>query len=207
MLLVPLGSTEQHGPHLPLDTDTRIALEVGRRIAAARDDVVVAPAVAIGASGEHAGFPGTLSVGTDVFEQMVVEIGRSADEFAGVVWCNAHGGNSAALARAHRRLVDEGRRSLVARCSFPGGDAHAGRTETSILLALAPELVRLDVAVAGDARPWSELEADIVAGGVVAVSPNGVLGDPAGASAAEGASLLDELAARLVVEVARWADA
>lgn len=205
-LLVPLGSTEQHGPHLPLDTDTRIAAEVTRRLAADRDDLVIAPAVGIGASGEHAGFPGTLSVGTAVFEEMIVEIGRSADEFAGVVWVNAHGGNSAALRRADQRLRDEERRSLVARCCFPAADAHAGRTETSILLALSPDVVRTDLAVPGTTTPWAELEDDIVAGGVIAVSPSGVLGDPTGASAEEGFRLLDGLVAHLAVEVARWVD-
>jgi len=205
-LVVPLGSTEQHGPHLPLDTDARIATEVAQRLAATRVDLVVAPTVAIGASGEHAGFPGTLSFGAAVFAEMVLEIGRSADAFAGVVWLNAHGGNSVALRSADARLRAEGRRSMIARCSFPGGDAHAGRTETSILLAIAPEVVRIELAAPGDTRPWAEMEAEIVAGGVVAVSPSGVLGDPTGASAEEGARLVDDLVARLAAEVARWAD-
>jgi mycofactocin precursor peptide peptidase len=205
ILLVALGSTEQHGPHLPLDTDTRIALEVATRVAATTPGLVVAPAVAIGASGEHAGFAGTLSVGAAVFEETIVELGRSADAFAGVVWVNAHGGNSEALRRAHRRLADEGRDTLVLRCAFPGGDAHAGRTETSLLLSIAPDVVRLDRAVAGEARPWSELAADIVAGGIRAVSANGVLGDPAGATAAEGDVLLADLVDRLARVVADWA--
>ena len=137
---------------------------------------------------------------------MIVEIGRSADAFAGVVWVNAHGGNSVALRSADARLRAEGRRSMIARCSFPGGDAHAGRTETSILLAIAPEVVRIELAAPGDTRSWAEMEADIVAGGVVAVSPSGVLGDPTGASAEEGARLVDDLVAGLAAEVARWAD-
>lgn len=95
---------------------------------------------------------------------------------------------------------------MIARCSFPGGDAHAGRTETSILLAIAPEVVRIELAAPGDTRPWAEMEPEIVAGGVVAVSPSGVLGDPTGASAEEGARLVDDLVARLAAEVARWAD-
>jgi len=65
LLLVPVGSLEQHGPHLPLDTDTRIAVAVARRACAGRAGVALAPAFCVGASGEHADFPGTLSIGTE----------------------------------------------------------------------------------------------------------------------------------------------
>jgi mycofactocin precursor peptide peptidase len=64
VLVVPVGSLEQHGPHLPLDTDTRIAVAVAQRACVGRGDVALAPAIGIGASGEHAGFPGTLSIGS-----------------------------------------------------------------------------------------------------------------------------------------------
>ena len=206
VLVVPLGSTEQHGPHLPLDADSRIAEEVAARLARVVPGLAVSRCVGIGASGEHDGFPGTLSVGTEVFENMVVEIGRSADRFAGVVWVNAHGGNSAALQRAHERLIAEGRRSLVVRCSVVGGDAHAGRTETSILLAIDPAAVDLDRAEVGLLTPWSDVAEAIRLGGVRAVSANGVLGDPTGATAAEGEQLLAGMVDRAVAVVARWVD-
>src|ERR1700761_7310718 len=90
-IMVPLGSVEQHGPHLPLDTDTRIAgavaAEVTRRI-----DGTLGPPLAYGASGEHAGFAGTLSMGLDALELVVLELIRSADHFAGVIVVNGHGG-------------------------------------------------------------------------------------------------------------------
>ena len=70
VVLVPLGSTEQHGPHLPLDTDTTVAsvvaAELAVRLAADGTDAVVAPAIAYGASGEHQCFPGTVSIGTEI---------------------------------------------------------------------------------------------------------------------------------------------
>ena len=203
ILAVPLGSTEQHGPHLPLDTDTRIAVALVACLAAARDDVVAAPALAYGSSGEHAGFPGTLSIGQQALELVVVELVRSADAYdGGVVLVNGHGGNVEPVARAARTLDGEGRHVLAWSPSLPpGGDLHAGHTETSLMLALDPSAVRLDLAEAG------ATDVDVArlrAEGVRAVSPNGVLGDPAGASAAAGRALLDAMAADLVAAVAAW---
>ena len=186
-LLVPLGSTEQHGPHLPLDTDTRIAVAVAERAAAHRPGVLVAPAWAYGASGEHTGFPGTLSIGTEALATALVELGRSSEQ--PLLLVNGHGGNADAVRAAIALLVAEGRGTRAWAPLIPGGDPHAGRTETSIMLHLAPQLVRLDEAVAG---PVPTL-ADLIRDGVRAHSPSGVLGDPAGASAAEGERLLAEL--------------
>jgi creatinine amidohydrolase len=220
VLVVPLGSVEQHGPHLPLDTDTRIATAVADEVAArlaragtaadtagTKVDPVVAPALAYGASGEHAAFPGTLSIGQEALEGVVVELVRSADHFAGVVLVNGHGGNGAALRHAVAQLTEEGRRVLLTHCGVPGGDAHAGRTETSLLLHLEPEVVRSSLAEAGETRPWTEVAAAVRTDGVAAVSPNGVLGDPTGASAEEGAELFSAICDRVACEVAGWADA
>src|SRR5580700_6509401 len=109
LLAVPLGSLEQHGPHLPLDTDTCIAVALANGLAEQRPDVAVAPAVAYGASGEHASFPGTLLLGHDVLAELLVEVVRSArSSFSGVVLVNAHGGNEQALAAVERRCTAEG---------------------------------------------------------------------------------------------------
>jgi mycofactocin system creatininase family protein len=205
LLAIPLGSTEQHGPHLPCTTDTDVAVALAHELAARRDDVVVAPALAYGSSGEHAGFAGTLSLGGPAFRQAVVELVRSADVFAGVVLVSAHGGNAEPLAGALRTLHDEGRRVLAWSPSVVGGDAHAGRTETSVLLALRPDVVTLERAEAGDVRPIGAILPQLREGGVRSVSPNGVLGDPSGASAAEGMALLAALADDLVASVAGWA--
>ncbi len=202
LLAVPLGSLEQHGPHLPLATDTVVAQAVLR---AARLDAVVAPALAYGASGEHEGFPGTVSLGTEALTTVLVEYGRSACRWAGrLLVVNGHGGNLDALRSAVPLLRAEGRDAAWFPCGVPGGDAHAGRTETSLLSHVEPAAVRADRSVPGVTTPIGELLPRLRAEGVRAVSPTGVLGDPAGASAEEGARLLADLAARLSDAVAAW---
>jgi creatinine amidohydrolase len=202
VLAVPLGSLEQPGPHLPLDADTRIAAAVAAGLAARCPGVTVAPAVAYGASGEHADFPGTLLVGHAVLADLLVELVRSARRsFAGVVLVNAHGGNEDALDAAQRRSAVEGDDVLVWRAVTAGGDAHAGRTETSLLLAIDPALVRLELAEPGCTEPLATLLPRLRAEGVRPVSSNGVLGDPTGASAEEGLALLDALVSDLAASV------
>ena len=204
VLAVPLGATEQHGPHLPLSTDTDIAVALCQRLAGARADVLVAPAVAYGASGEHQGFPGTLSIGQEALELLMVELGRSAGlTFAHLVFVCAHGGNFEPAARATARLRAESRDVLLFRPAWDG-DPHAGYTETSMMLHLAPARVRLASAVPGDTRPLAEIWPLLRTGGVRAVSETGVLGDPAGATAGAGRALLDALSAALIREVAAW---
>jgi mycofactocin precursor peptide peptidase len=204
LLAVPVGSTEQHGPHLPLSTDTDLAVALCARLAESRPDVVVAPPVAYGSSGEHEGFAGTLSIGQEAIELLLVELCRSATlTFGHVVLVSTHGGNAEPVRRAGERLRGESRDVHAWMPRWPG-DAHAGRTETSLQLALAPHTVTMSRARAGSTRPINELMPALRASGVKAVSPNGVLGDPAGATAAEGAAVLDGLLAGLVRSVGEW---
>ena len=203
--MVPLGSLEQHGPHLPLDTDTRIAVAVAERACAARAGVGLAPPVAIGASGEHADFPGTLSIGTEALTLLLVELGRHASlHWPAMLLVNGHGGNAPAIADALRTLRAEGRQCHAWHAGLRPGmaagnvaDAHAGRTETSVMLALAPGDVRTGAAAPGDTRPLAQIMPDLRTRGVRAISRNGVLGDPSGASATEGERLLGLLVADL----------
>jgi mycofactocin system creatininase family protein len=201
VLVLPVGATEQHGPHLPLGTDTTVAAAV-----AARSGLPTAPALPYGASGEHEGFPGTVSIGTETLAAVLVELGRSACRFARrLVLVNGHGGNVGALRVAVPMLRAEGRDVAWFACSVPGADAHAGRHETAVMLALAPGAVREDLAAPGNTAPLLELMPAIVAGSVRDVSPSGVLGDPTGATSGEGAESVSVMVAALVTSVQQWA--
>jgi creatinine amidohydrolase len=204
VLAVPVGATEQHGPHLPLSTDTDIAMALCQRLAAARRDVLIAPPVGYGSSGEHAGFPGTLSIGQAALELLLLELGRSAAlTFRHLLLVSAHGGNTEPVTRAAARLRAE---SHDVRVFIPRweGDPHAGHPETSMLLSLAPRRVQMRHAAPGNRRPLAEIWPALRTAGVRAVSESGVLGDPTGATAAEGQALLARLARALIQDVAGW---
>ncbi|QKE83879.1 mycofactocin biosynthesis peptidyl-dipeptidase MftE [Arthrobacter sp. NEB 688] len=207
-LLVPLGACEQHGAHLALAADSLVAGAVCERVAvllAERDPgrrVLVAPTLEYGASGEHEGFAGTVSIGTEALRLVLVELVRSARRWCGpVVLVTGHGGNAEAVAAATRRLRWEGHDVGWTSCAEPGWDAHAGRAETSLVLALAPDAVSPASAVPGATAPLPELLPRLRAGGVAAVTATGVLGDPRGASAAEGRSHLTRVAERVTAQV------
>lgn len=206
VLLLPVGSTEQHGPHLPIATDTLIAEEIVERAIHHTDGLMIGPTIGVTASGEHAGFPGTLSVGTAVVRDLALEIGRSADWAAGVVFVNGHGGNHAAITSAVATLESEQRQAMAWWPRWPrradGGpaDLHAGRIETSLMLAIDPGLVRLELAAPGVDADIAELRAR----GVRAVASAGVLGDPTGASGREGERFIADFVDDLVHEIERW---
>ncbi|MDF1706137.1 MAG: mycofactocin biosynthesis peptidyl-dipeptidase MftE [Aeromicrobium sp.] len=202
LVLVPVGSTEQHGPHLPFDTDTVIADAVARRAAERLPRAVVAPALAYGSSGEHQSFPGTSSIGGQVLRATIVELVRSMSTWSQrVVLVNGHGGNVGALSSAVQQMVDEGHDVAWVPCATEDVDLHAGLTETSLMLHLRPDSVRLDQAEVGDTRPLADIIGQLVAGGVAAVSPNGVLGDPTRADVALGRRVLEDMVEQTVTAV------
>ena len=198
VLLLPLGSCEQHGPHLPLDTDTQIAQHLCAQAAQQDNRILIAPSLSITASGEHAGFPGTLSIGTEALTQVLIEIVRSADWCNGVVFVNGHGGNTDAVTAAVRTLKSEQRNVASWWPRIEHGDAHAGASETSMMLAIDPSRVNMAKAEAGSTIPIGEISAQLRSGGVRAVSANGVLGDPTTATSEHGQSLLSQLTQDLV---------
>lgn len=213
IVVLALGSWEQHGPHLPLDTDTVIIDTVVQTALMLLNDhqseFLVAPTISITASDEHAGFAGTLSTGTSALKDSVVAICRSASWAQGVCIVNGHGGNIDALNEIVSALNHEGIAHTVwSLPGYTGGDMHAGKTETSIMMHLAPHAVRVDRIVDGNTDDWTALMPAMREGGIAAVSPTGVLGSAREASAEHGARVLDfyahHLAQHFTDAMSRW---
>lgn len=204
-VVIALGATEQHGRHMPLATDALLGDHLAQLVAD-RLDAFVAPTVRVGCSAHHLDFAGTLSVADETFHALVADLVRSlaGGGFRRIVLVPTHGGNYAPLAAALEKLGDvEGTRvvgltdiSALMRIAAIGeqehgvppaeGGLHAGEWETSMLLAIRPELVDMGNAEAGFTGDAASAIEGMFAGGVQAIAPNGVVGDPGRASAAHG---------------------
>jgi len=166
---------------------------------------MVAPAIAYGASGEHEEFSGTISIGVSALRLLLVEFGRSASRWASrLVFVNGHGGNVEALAAAAALLRYEGRDVGWCSCISENADAHAGHTETSVLLHISPDDVAIDERVTGNRAPLGQLMPAMRRGGIAAVSEVGILGDPTTATAEEGARIFAEMVGGCLRRVTRW---
>ncbi len=214
--LVPVGATEQHGPHLPTGTDTIIATGLCER-ASALTGAPVLPAIAVACSyGHGTRLPGTLSLTPELLAAVVRQYAEWAatSGLTRLLFVNAHFGNSAALGIAtdHLRLFRPDLRvgvlnwwaldpEVAREAVVEGDDVHAHRAETSVMLALAPELVRLDrVATADDPDRTADLVFRYTA---PALSRNGVTGRPSQASRELGQRLVELTVAAIVDRIER----
>lgn len=206
-VILPLGATEQHGPHLPLSTDTVRATALAEALAGCLPGTLVAPALPFGCSDEHSGFAGLIGLDHDTLAAVIVDCARRLAGWgiARLVLLSAHGGNAAALDRAAARLADElpalevavlgggaavseAVLAIAAAESVPASalGLHAGEGETSEMLALRPDLVRMHRAVPGMCSDGEGLIAALEREGLRAVTPTGILGNPTGAEAGRG---------------------
>jgi creatinine amidohydrolase len=234
VVVLPLGATEQHGPHLPVETDSLIATRMATRAAELTGaPVVVGPTVPFGYSHYHLHLAGTVSLRRETLAGLLLDVCRSihAHGFERLLLLNAHGGNAPGMESAVTELAEDG--LFVAAASWwsfagdvledvlesaAGGANHACELETSVMLHLAPELVRMDRAIAELGRAesswgWRDFRGGERNGPVsfpitpLTRSQSGVYGDPTLATAAKGERIVSHVAGRLaqlLQEIATW---
>jgi creatinine amidohydrolase len=226
VVVVPVGSIEQHGPHLPVSTDAVCAerlVDLAVNRLAATVTAVVVPTIRYGFSHDHLGFPGTLSISHRLLEDLLVEIGVGIlrTGYRRIVFVNGHGSNDRLLYYAVRQIRDSGNEPAavagvtywklaaadIAACRLSpvGGMGHACELETSLMLAFEPETVDMGKAVREIPKSYSAYRGDdLLASGPV-VAPDrfadrtrtGVMGDPTFASAKHGRELAEIISRRL----------
>jgi creatinine amidohydrolase len=210
-VVVPFGSTEQHGRHMPLGTDALLGDEFGWGLAE-RLDAFLAPTVRLGCSEHHLSFPGTISLSRETFKCVVIDVVKSLSRhgFRRIVLLPTHGGNFKPLAEAFAELKPVDSVKVVAFTDLEGfvkaafessrafgvneaqSGAHSGEWETSLLLALRPEQVKMDQAAEGFVGELSEIMARVF-DGIQNLDENGVLGDPRPATAEAGEKYLKDI--------------
>jgi creatinine amidohydrolase len=219
-VILPLGSLEEHGPHLPLGTDTFHALEVARRLAR-RLPVVVAPPLFYGMCRSTREHPGTLSISGDALRVLLLSLGREFHRqgMRNLVFVSGHAGGThmSAIVESAERLLAELPEARIAVVNLlellrevlaakpdlvqTRGDAHAGEVETAIMLAAYPDLVR-------GAAPaeWPRFPKFVLVRDKRRYWPGGVWGNPAPATAAQGEALLAAETDRLVRVISELED-
>ena len=210
-VIVPFGSTEQHGRHMPLGTDAVLGDEFGWALAG-RLDAFLAPTVRFGCSEHHLSFAGTISLSDETFQRIVIDVVASLSRhgFRRIVLLPTHGGNFKPLAKAVAELKPVDGVKVIAFTDLEGlvkeafessgsyginpaqSGSHSGEWETSLMLALRPAQVKMDQAVTGFIGPLSEIM-EKVFDGIQNLDENGVLGDPSPATAAAGEQYFEEM--------------
>jgi len=213
--VLPVGALEQHGPHLPLDTDTVLATGVARRIATEIGGWLL-PAIGYGEAWTAEDWPGTISLSAETLQRTIENIARGVKRIgcAGLVTVNGHFGNRAPIAKARLGLpalhLDyPGLEAAAAEfcTSKPAGDGfyHADEVETSMMLALAPEGVRMERAVAE--YPTFPPEFGRTPMQLRTFNSSGVFGDPRPATAATGEKIIARIVAESVGQIESWRQA
>jgi len=218
-----IGSTEQHGPHLPLITDSLIGDVIALKVAEKLEYALQAPTIRIGLSEHHLAFPGTISLKPDTLKAVINDFVDSLKThgFKTIILLPSHGGNFATVGKVveelrqkHPELKIIGFTDLQAfvdamiayseeyGVSAYDAGAHAGESETSFILALAGNLVQPDRYAPGYLGPLGEKEIKIIfEQGMPALSKRGVLGDPTTATTEKGKVYIEKMADFVVREL------
>ena len=210
--VLPVGALEQHGPHLPLDTDTVLATGVARRIALETGGWLL-PAIGYGEAWSAEAWPGTLSLSAETLRRTVEDIARGVRRIGavGLVTVNGHFGNRAPIAAAAIDLpvlhldypgLEEAAAEFCISTPAGPGFYHADEVETSMMLALAPDAVRMDRAVAEyPAFPQNFGKEPIQ---LRSFNSSGVFGDPRPATAETGEKIIARIVTESVRLVTQW---
>lgn len=217
-VIIMVGSIEQHGPHLPISTDTLIADELAMRIARKLGNALVAPTIRPGCSDHHMSMPGTISLRPEVLLEILRDYCRSLAKhgFKKIVLVSSHGGNFAPLETFAPGLVREFPQLQIVHYGDLRGfmdvwkeqvtnlglepekaGGHACLGETSEMLRIKPELVRNECLEPGFIGSSKGLLSKILREGIQAVTKNGILGDPRGSNPETGEALLEGMANHL----------
>jgi creatinine amidohydrolase/Fe(II)-dependent formamide hydrolase-like protein len=219
-----VGSTEQHGPHLPLASDTLMGVWLADATARRLGKSLVAPTIRVGCSQHHLSFPGTMSIESPTLRELIMSYATTllSHGFRRIVIIPSHGGNFQVVAEVVaelnkqfpdkqavtfadlKRLIDASHKLSGEYGVTPGASgAHAGEFETSILLFLRPDLVDMDRAEEGFTKDIGPLIPDLLKHGLAKVTANGVLGDARPADASRGKKYLVAWLDLIVSEVER----
>jgi len=221
-VLVAVGSNEQHGPHLPTGTDSLIGDKLVEEAARRLGNVLVAPTIRVGMSEHHMAYAGTITLRAEVLEEVVVDYCRSLSRhgFETILVIPTHGGNVATVKRAAKRLELE---SLAAnavalsdessylsamievstKLGITPGEAgtHAGHLETSVVLAIHPDIVEMDKATRGKVDLGYDTDEKLHEVGMHNLSPTGILGDATNSTAEAGKDYIEFMVSALAEEI------
>ena len=225
------GAVEQHGPHLPTITDTLLAYALGERVARKLGNALVAPVIRPGLSEHHIDFPGTVSLSLETFRRIVEESCESLSRhgFSNIVLISSHGGNTDTLKaitpdiskkvarrsnvffliedrHAHEATFERFRKKMNATIGEMG--VHSGLTETSMVLAVRPDLVDMKRAREGLVEESFYLPENVLISqmdafihGIKSQIDNGILGDPRRATAELGNELLEAISEDQAIQI------
>jgi creatinine amidohydrolase len=224
--IIPCAALEQHGPHLPLNTAVLIAEALAGRVALDLENAFAAPVLRPGISPQHMDFPGTISLGDNTFINLLADtclsLARHGFRYLVLLPISMHPfAVSTVTSIVQERIFEEGLPAAVLSfgdalqrrrwqqewlakelgCTAEQAGGQGGLAETSMLLALRPDLVRMDQVAPGWMGSAEEANAVVLREGMRSLSPSGVAGDPRAASPETGAALLDYLSAEMAREI------